>query len=355
MTPSETIEAYVKENFLSFVHKSGKTVFRYIYYFEIDLPFQLPLPESRRFTKLGVDSKSKKVEMMSQVSFCEKKQTTIIQGAEIELWTSKCRVMVTDTRIISPSITENDLSEAIDRGLNHVNSIIQAYRHTTRDPDVYLQNIQNSAPLVVVMAINTKEWKIKNAGIVNLNSNFPYKKEIISDEKKLSEIERLDNLILNSNNPFMIVNDFQIDALRFHKQALFKEAIISCQTSVEVLLKTLLHHMMKNEGIVENKIESLLSEDRNGFMGLVKAEFHSRLGGKWDIEKPKTPVGNWYKNVYKIRGRVVHAGYVPTHVEADKALAASQEFINYVIGQLRKNKRKYPDLQKYFMIPTTSS
>jgi hypothetical protein len=78
------------------------------------------------------------------------------------------------------------------------------------------------------------------------------------------------------------------------------------------------------------------------FATLVKTELSQRLGGSWDTTRPKTPVGHYWREVYELRGRVVHAGYLPNDGDSERAERAFHGLEAFVDERLQKNSKRYP-------------
>jgi hypothetical protein len=58
------------------------------------------------------------------------------------------------------------------------------------------------------------------------------------------------------------------------------------------------------------------------FASLIKTELSQRLGGSCDTTRPRTPIGHYWRDLYELRVRVVHAGYLPHDGDAEKAARA---------------------------------
>lgn len=72
--------------------------------------------------------------------------------------------------------------------------------------------------------------------IKNLHVNIPYKKERITKEEQL-EILRHTEIIGLEINPFVVAENFFLNAKRFFKTGFYLETIIYSQTGIETFVR----------------------------------------------------------------------------------------------------------------------
>lgn len=60
-------------------------------------------------------------------------------------------------------------------------------------------------------------------------------------------------------------------------------------------------------------------------------------------------VGAWNSKCYEIRNRIIHGGYLPTFDETNEAISSAKELRVYIIKLIRANKKKYLDLNSFFI------
>ena len=78
------------------------------------------------------------------------------------------------------------------------------------------------------------------------------------------------------------------------------------------------------------------------FETLFRTTIARLLGGSWDSTVRDSPAGQYWHDLYKLRNRVVHAGYVPTEPEGDLAEAAYRTIRRYLSDRLWEKRRSYP-------------
>jgi hypothetical protein len=103
-------------------------------------------------------------------------------------------------------------------------------------------------------------------------------------------------------------------------------AVVLAQAGAEIFLDALLGLLVWEEGMSPQ--EAAEGPFSSGLTRRVRNSFASRLGGDWNLGGAG-PVAGWKRNLYELRGRVIHAGYDPTRSEAREALqmlAALEDF-----------------------------
>ena len=78
------------------------------------------------------------------------------------------------------------------------------------------------------------------------------------------------------------------------------------------------------------------------FASLIKTELSQRLGGSWDTTRPRTPIGHYWRDLYELRVRVVHAGYLPHDGDAEKAARAYEGLEGFLRERLQTRAKRYP-------------
>jgi len=176
-----------------------------------------------------------------------------------------------------------------------------------------------------------------------LHPNIAYKKTLLSIEEA-NEIIWYANVINQEWNPFTLALELKLNASRYFINGQFREAVLYCQTAFETFLRTLLSELFKEEGKTSDELDATF--EKYGFMGVLKREFSSRLGGTWDLTNSTTPLKEWHDNCYKRRNRIIHGGYLPDNSETEESLACAENAMNYVAGLLKQKRNKYPEVYK---------
>ena len=96
-------------------------------------------------------------------------------------------------------------------------------------------------------------------------------------------------------------------------------AVVLAQVGAETFLDAVLGLLLWEEGAsAEEAAEGAFA---SSLTPRVRNFFAPRLGGDWNL-RGRGPVGDWKRQLYELRGRVIHAGYEPSRSEAEQALNA---------------------------------
>jgi hypothetical protein len=141
--------------------------------------------------------------------------------------------------------------------------------------------------------------------------------------------------------PFMYANLWHGRAQRaFNVRGDRADGVVNLQTAVESMMYDLLRGLLVDEGKTLDEIATEFAHDIP-FKRLLISEFAPRLGGSWNVAG-KGVVGEYWSNLYTLRNRVVHAGYLPGDREADLAQRSFLELREYVSERLNERSSKYP-------------
>lgn len=117
--------------------------------------------------------------------------------------------------------------------------------------------------------------------------------------------------------------------------------VVSLQTAAENLFFTTWTMTM----VDAHKSSTQIDQATRGpapFESLFKTKLPNLLGGAWDSTRRDSPPGQYWHDLYKLRNRVVHAGYIPTEAEGDRAEAAFRAIRKHINDRLWEKKRTYP-------------
>ena len=199
-------------------------------------------------------------------------------------------------------------------------------------------------PIIVMNLVNLEEIKNEES-IFMLHMDVPYKKESLKQEN-IYECLRIYNIYNEKLNPLIHSESYVLKARRKFREGFDDEAVISIQTSIEILIRIIYREVLICSDISELDIEKILEDE--SFMSIVKKKLAKYIGGIWDITRKETPICNWYNNTYKMRNKIVHGGYFPTFNETDIAISAAMEFREYIFKRVREKKKVYSKLNEYF-------
>jgi hypothetical protein len=232
----------------------------------------------------------------------------------------------------------DELTAAFDRCERELAKLVDAYRIYKRS---HMQALRREllppiVPFVTRDILREDSWD-EHISFFLLHLSVPVGEELLD----LTQTEKL--LLVQSHqirgNPFAIYSLRSIEASsalsRYGNAA---DAVIRAQMSFEVLIDGLLACMLWEEGV--DPIDAAQRFFVEGLTKRVRTHYAPRLGGNWSTEGGG-PMAQWSENVHQLRGRVVHANYVPTRAEAGRALHAMEVVDSFVRERLVARRAKY--------------
>lgn len=319
---------------------------RHIVQFQTVLPFQVPFPDgtcysvaaekgafgsfvfdrldSRRWVSLGQEAGADDPTMPVVVSRLGMNYVTDAESVDLD---------------------QDGLTATFDLLVRKLNVVLTAYVLQTKDVTVHSVAKEMLEFASLWRAVAVVGWTELACGLLILHANIPAGQDLIPLED-LEEVTRYISVITSSQNPFILSEELMLNAIRSIREGLYREAVIYAQSCVETFLGAAMYQMLLVEGMSAPDAERALEE--TPFMSRVKKEFHTRLGGAWNPDHAKSPVGNWYTNTYLLRNRIAHAGYHPLFGEAENAVSAAMELQAHVIGLIRNTKKPYKSLATFF-------
>jgi hypothetical protein len=352
-TPQETDEMFAltydkyTNDFLP-VYKSRDLEPKTIIHFTALLPVYIPINVGDCIT-IGLNEKEFGTYWFD--SLCRNEEIDVgLMGPkkiETEIYRTKVEMFYVADKF-SQKVNRNQLSDIFDRLLDGLNLIITGYQILTKDVGVHRITKEMIQFASVYRIINVNDWYNFKCGLLLLHPNVPSKKTPLSYEK-LEKVAWYTNILNQQWNPFMLSEELTLCALRHLQTGAYREAVIYSQMGIETLLKQLFIMFLTSEGKTLTEAEETLEE--TPFMPMVKKEFHSRLGGNWNPKCSNTIIGQWKRDTYRLRNRIVHAGYQPNHKEADQALDSAKKFRVYIVSLIKKprNRKKYPKIESLFI------
>lgn len=338
-------EKSFQEHFIDYYRKNFEP--RSLIQFPVLLPFHVPVDNGTCFSVL--DEGFARTYHFTTININEPVSAGILTEEPFTLTTSQSRVeMVYISADMIPHLTEEELSDVFDALIDGLNLFMIAYIVHTKDDDVCRVTKEMLEFSTVYQFVPLDSWEDAERSIFFLNWNVPHQKENIPKEQKDLVVWYAN--ILNKNwNPFIFAEEFILRARRAIKRGLLSEAAIFSQVYVETFLGILITNLMLIEGKASTEIEQEL-EDMS-FMSMVKSQFHTRIGGKWNPDAAVTEIGRWYEKTYLLRNRIVHSGHFPSFAEAAEAIDASSKFVAYVVLLIKVKKKDYPGITRFFEPP----
>jgi Apea-like HEPN len=156
----------------------------------------------------------------------------------------------------------------------------------------------------------------------------------------VDELNRALGSVIN-RAPFVRARQWRARAERRKYEGDAADSIVSFQIAAEMLLYELLGLLLLEEGVATKEV----AKRRSGlpFTSLLNRELPIRLGGSWDLTSGRAPVGRYWTSLYKLRNRIVHAGYQPHDGDAEQAERAYLDLDKFIDQRLQANAKKYPE------------
>jgi hypothetical protein len=231
-----------------------------------------------------------------------------------------------------------ETSSNFDLVMDSLNIILSSYRVLYGDEKIYRLMTEMITIPCDFRYSNINDWDVGTIkGIFTYN---PKKEAEILDNTKIERFLEYIPVFRNRNNPYPILEEYLIDARRFMLSGMFDWCIISAQTHIEGLLRTIYRQIKLNN--VSNIVELEKKLEEVSFSDLIKKEMPSILGGNWNLDNDKNTVGIWYQKCYQIRNRIVHAGYRPSNIEAEAAYIGAQDMRLFVYNRLKSKSKYHP-------------
>lgn len=247
-------------------------------------------------------------------------------------------------------------SDAFARCLHAARQVVRAYRQATETPYGLPTYAQTISPILSYSATGVKEITFVDGApvmeirptqeiwdgpqIVRLDHvNLP---DPLRERPYDEDIEMLFQhwyRTQESSNPLSLWRERWIEARRAHL-VLGEEgqAVILANTSCEVLLDVVLALLVWED---EVSIEDAVPVFEPGkTLRRINQSLAPRLGGNWSTKNGA--VGTWYEATYRLRHRVVHAGYYPTVSESARALDAAAGLHQFIMDRIAERRTKYP-------------
>jgi hypothetical protein len=147
--------------------------------------------------------------------------------------------------------------------------------------------------------------------------------------------------VLN-NEPFVRSRQWRARAERRKYEGDAADAVVSFQIAAETLAYELWVLLLADEGLAATEIQERRDADVP-YKSLLTRELAQRLGGQWDLSSERAPVGRYWSRLYRLRNRIVHAGYLPHDGDAEQAEEAFIGFDDFLNSRLRTKAANFPN------------
>jgi hypothetical protein len=245
----------------------------------------------------------------------------------------------------------NALNEAFDRCIRECEVFLEAYVQTSGDFRTGFINRSTVLPMVPAVLIDPIARTTEKTGLrVNDEGAYPTEPPDDLTADQAAEIVRRSQLS-EEGEPYIAVWHWRRLAFRaLHVDGDYAAAVVFTQTAGEVFFDSLLLRLaweeirsFRGSCLTREEVAQWFSA-RNPLSHRLRAEYHGRLNGGWDADRPGNPVYEWDRKVARLRNRIVHAGYRPTVREAEDAFEALLAVETYVFDMLVRdlNRTRYP-------------
>lgn len=233
--------------------------------------------------------------------------------------------------------SEDGIRIAFDRCFERIRQFCRAYRTTSHQliSPVTLSRL----PLGLPYAVAKLDERFSGiTGWLQLHYFFPDLQP--RDPLESDEIERLHVVIerQSMNDPFLS-SQWQSDEARrlMNRSGDKSDAVVHAHLAAEIFLDGVLLYMLWETGTSPQEAAKLFDD---GLAKRVRRDYAPRLGGNWNPSSG--PMSAFKKDLLHLRGRVVHSGYEPSTEEAETALDAYLQIVEFVKNRLADKRLTYP-------------
>lgn len=330
------------------IYENAKIQPKRIFQSAVILPFHIPIKSGTCITMI-LDLNLAFTLVFGEVNTTNKFTGGIVRSDPFEVLISRTVAefnLITDSDKFHEKEAEKGfdlMSYLFDLCAEKLNFFITSYLVTTKDTSIHQVSIKMFEVASAFRFINPVNWNYE-VGLFLFHGNAPYQKPVITSEETQNVIWYA-NVINQNWNPFILTEELMLNAKRNFATGFYREATIYSQTAFETFVRTLLSEFFKEEGKSESDLNQAF--DSNGFMGVLKREFHTRIGGRWDVTDESTELGIWNRDCYMIRNRIIHGGYNPTLDDASFAIGSADQAIGKILDLTSAKKKNYPKIFEY--------
>lgn len=236
---------------------------------------------------------------------------------------------------------EDDQAYHFHRCLRYLDVFVQSHMLAFRDSRVHPISTPELSPLVFVgkYELGEGDWALDIAMLTHPEA-MPEYTEHVADESHIAVLESA-LIQLRVNNPFVTATFLALRADDAHRvRGDFVDAVVSMETAMESRLFALWRCLLVDLGYTDGEISTAVTAD-TPYRTLLVTTLPTLLGGRWDVSAIGTPVGNYWSDLYELRNRIVHAGYRPNIVEADRAKRAHDALRRFIRERLWERRSVY--------------
>ncbi|MBK5226123.1 MAG: hypothetical protein JJD96_06085 [Thermoleophilia bacterium] len=234
------------------------------------------------------------------------------------------------------------LSSAFDRCLHHIEELAEAYRIASSD--LYSTPVTRCSVYFAVPWTSREPADVKSYGGIGIFLTNVGEQHITAPKSPISHAEvdktalilertrKGDPLVAASRSRWVAYR-----ALRIESDTV--TAVIQAATSSEMFFNTVIQMIAWEETVSPNDAAVWFDQ---GLSKRLRTYYGPKLGGNWDTCNQNAPLGNWSKNLQFCRNKTVHDAYVPSIEEAEAALNAGDEALDFLMSRLCEKRNEYP-------------
>jgi len=239
---------------------------------------------------------------------------------------------------------ESRIADALEIAIEHIRDMQRSYYMATQRP-VTLVNSALLPPLIpfglreLIEGEESPAWPTELSTFL-VNGSMPPSLVPPDSAAASSNSERLFADSRLGGGPFETMSDLRREALVALRAGNTLSGAILFGAYTELFLRELHLMLLWDEGSTAQAAATATNSNRT-ITSIVRAEFHERLGGKWDTRRGDGELARWDRLVKHLRNRVVHTGYVPTMDELRDASNASAALERFVAGRLARRADRF--------------
>lgn len=246
---------------------------------------------------------------------------------------------------------QRSFSDAFDRCVEELNAVETSYIQTSKDLRYRRTMRTNCYPYIPYMTLNPFSGTWSELGLFGLN----YGLNLIPSSQDELTSEQVEEFILRTSlqkkgSPLIRYVEWSFAAHRaLEIDADFATSLINSHTAGEILFDSFLLMMvweelkfLSNTNITLDTVAEWFIR-RPSLESRIKNLYHTRLIG-WNNKEGSEIMLRWFFQVGRIRNRVIHAGYLPSELEARNAsqtLSDVETFIKKSLGD-DANRNRFP-------------
>jgi hypothetical protein len=234
----------------------------------------------------------------------------------------------------------SDPAYTFHRCLGALNIFLQALGLARQDDRLRPVSARELRPIVIIGAITAdRQWNFISPMLMHPDA----KERPLEKWAAKAHLERLELALsaLFDGEPFIPSRQWRARAERRRHEGDAADSVISFQIAAETLLYATWRMIMVDDGLTADEITERAAGDLP-FKSLLVRELHGKLGGTWDVTRPSSPVGAYWRNLYGRRNQILHAGYQPHDGDSEEAENAFLTLEEFVEERLWRNYRRFP-------------